>query len=163
MIKLRNEAAISGSLLPCLPHPQRRLSMVNALLLFASIALPAFATPAAAQAPVAKAAPNWQPLSDPGDFMSFSWDRASVVRDGDVVRVVVRLTPRIISPGPGYADFLTEITCSDSRTRVVRTTNYGLQGQPIVKDHPKAKFRGIKSDHDRTLHAALCPASTPTS
>jgi hypothetical protein len=129
---------------------------------FAALMLAALlATPAAAQAPAPQAPPDWQPLSDPGAFMSFSWDRASVARDGDVFRVVVRVKARIVSPGPGHADFLTEIRCSDSRTRVVRTTNYGRNGEPIVDNRPKAKFRRIKSNSDEKLRAALCPAQTP--
>lgn len=130
--------------------------MRSIVTLLVSLALP-FA-PASAQAP----APDWQPLSDPADFISFSWDRASASREGDVVRVVVRVRARILSAGPGYADFLTEMRCADARTRIVRTTNYGRKGQPIVKNDAKAKFRRIKSDPDRILHAALCPASTPT-
>lgn len=133
-----------------------------AVLLFASIGLTLAGARAAAQAPAPQPAPDWQPLSDPGDFVSFSWDRASVVREGDVVRVVVRAKARIMSPGPGHADFLTEIRCPDSRTRVVRTTNYGRKGEPIVRNSLKAKFRRIKSDPDRTLHSAVCQAPTPT-
>ena len=135
--------------------------MRRIILLFASFALSLLGSPAAAQAPSPQPAPDWQPLSDPGDFVSFSWDRASVVRVGDGVRVVVRVTARIISAGPGYADFLTEIRCADRRTRVVRTTNYGRKGEPIIENSPKAKFRQIKSETDKTLHAAICPASTP--
>jgi hypothetical protein len=131
-------------------------------LLLASLTSALLGSPAAAQTPGPQATPDWQPLSDPADFISFSWNRASVVRDADVVRAVVRVTPRIISPGPGYADFLTEIRCADRRTRVVRTTNYGRRGEPIIKNSLKAKFRRIEADHDKTLHAAVCLTSSPT-
>ena len=62
----------------------------------------------------------------------------------------------MISAGPGYADFLTEIRCADARSRAVRTTNYGRNGVPIVKNHPKAKFRPIKADHEKAIRAAVC-------
>ena len=88
--------------------------------------------------------------------MTFSWDRARIVRAGDVVQVVVRVKAAMISAGPGHADFLTEIRCADARSRVVRTTNYGRTGQPIVENHPKAKFRPIKADYMKAIRAAVC-------
>ena len=123
-----------------------------ALTIFAATS----AWPCAAQPLAPQPAPDWQLLSDPGDFMTFSWDRARIVRSGDVVQVVVRAKARIISAGPGHADFLTEIRCADARSRVVRTTNYGRNGAPIVKNHPKAKFRPIKADYQQAIRAAVC-------
>ena len=114
------------------------------------------AWPGAAQPSAPTPAADWQLLSDPGDFMTFSWDRARIVRSGDVVQVVVRVKARIISAGPGHADFLTEIRCADARSRVVRTTNYGRNGAPIVKNHPKAKFRPIKAGFEQAIRAAVC-------
>src|SRR5687768_7013950 len=113
------------------------------------------ASSAAAQPSASQPAPDWQLLNDPGAFMTFSWDRARIVRSGDVVQVVVRAKAAIISAGPGFADFLTEIRCADNRSRTVRTTNYGRAGQPIVKNHPKAKFRPIKADHEEAIRAGV--------
>jgi hypothetical protein len=134
-------------------------AMRRIILLIAALSQALIGAEAIAQAPALPSAPDWQPLTDPRHFISFSWDRASVVRDGDVVRAVVRVTPRIISAGPGYADFLTEIRCADRRSRVVRTTNYGRRGEPLIKNSVKAKFRHIKSDQDNILHAAVCPGA----
>lgn len=138
-----------------IPLPRRSAGRALSLLLLPALLAATLPGPGAAQ-PSAKPAQDWQLLSDPGAFMTFSWDRSRIARSGDVVQVVVRVKAAIVSPGPGHADFLTEIRCADSRSRIVRTTNYGRAGQPIVKNHPKAKFRPIKSPDTETIRAAVC-------
>ena len=126
--------------------------MHNAAQLFASLILAA----STAQAPPPERAPDWQLLNNPTEFVVFWWDRASVVRDGDIVRVVVRTKPRIVTPGPGYADFLTEIRCADRTSRIIRTTNYGMKGEPLVDDDAKAKFRKIDAPYAEKLRSSVC-------
>jgi hypothetical protein len=123
-------------------------------LLLASLALAFSETPVPAQ--TSQPAADWQALANPGDFVTFWWDRASLVHDGDVVRAVVRARAHVISPSGGYADLLTEIRCADRMSRVVRTTNYGRKGEPIAENHPKATFHKIETPFEEALRAAVC-------
>lgn len=128
---------------------QRRFRLIAALA--ASLAAPSLA-----QAPEPPRAPDWQPLSRSG-LIAMSWDRASVVRTGDLVQVVLRaeLAPGIGALAPG--DFLNEIRCSDARVRVIRTTNYTPDGEPLREGSPRARFERIRpgSDEER-VRAAVC-------
>ena len=113
------------------------------------------ALPAAAQESVRS--PDWQALTKPG-FVTYFWDRASTVRRGDVVQVMVRAKANIVSAGPGHGDWLTEISCADRRWRIVRTINYGRNNEAIVEATPKVRFRKIKPGYHEALRAAVCPA-----
>ena len=114
------------------------------------------AAPAAAQPSTAPPAPDWQPLFKTTGPVILAWNRAHVVRRGDVVEVVVRATFNV-GRAPKQGDFLTEIRCGDRKARVVRTTNYAADGTPSAEDHPKAKFFRIKPNtYHETIRAAVC-------
>src|SRR4051812_34866507 len=97
-------------------------------------------TPTRAQDRAASAvpAPDWQRLF-PGSNSpaTLSWDRASVAREGDLVRLVVRAEASFGAGQPSHGDFLYEFRCPDSKFRVVRTTNYTPAGEPLVEDTPR--------------------------
>jgi hypothetical protein len=112
----------------------------------------AAAPPAFGQA----AEPDWSPLFPQTRAITLAWDRAHPVRRGDVVEVVVRATTHI-GARSGHVDILTEIRCPDRRARIVRTTNYGPDGAPLVEDRPKAKFFKIKANtYHEIIRAAVC-------
>jgi hypothetical protein len=116
----------------------------------------ALATFASVPAETRPPAPDWQLLSR-NHLISMAWDRASLVRRGDVVEIVVRATADI-APRPSHGDFLTEIRCSDRRARIVRTTNYAPDGAALVEESPRAKFFRIKPNtYHETMRAAVCP------
>ena len=124
---------------------------------FARLALAALAAaPAAAQPSAAAPAPDWERLSLSTAMVTLSWDRARVVRRGDVVEVVVRVVFNV-GRAPKTGDFLTEIRCADRKARIIRTTNYSADGAPVAEDHPKAKFFKIKPNtYHEPIRAAVC-------
>ncbi len=114
--------------------------------------------PALAQESAQARAVDWQPLPSPGgnSMLSISWDRGSVVREADLARATVRVSTTMIAGG-GHGDFLFEIRCSDSRSRVIRSTNYTPAGAPLVEESPRARFERIRpGTYVETLRAAIC-------
>lgn len=111
--------------------------------------------PSAAPAP----APDWQPLFPAGGNrpMGLSWDRASVARSGDVVRLTVRAEANFQLAASNHGDFLYEFRCPDRRWRVIRTTNYTPAGEPLVEEAPNARFAPIRAGTwMETIRAAVC-------
>lgn len=125
--------------------------------LAAAFALAALAAaPAVAQTAPSASAPDWQPLFKTSGPVTLTWDRARIIRRGDVVEVVVRAVFDV-GRAPRQGDFLNEIRCRDRKARVVRTTNYAADGALLAEDHPKAKFFKIKPNtYHETIRAAVC-------
>ena len=99
------------------------------------------------------AAPDWQVVRQ--DAMeTTSWDRAGVVRNGDLVQVPVKTEFAFIG---GYGVFIFEIRCSDSRFRTIRTYSHQPDGEVLTEETPRTRFGRIHRDSsDRLIRDAVC-------
>lgn len=99
------------------------------------------------------APPDWQVVRRDAVEVT-SWDRAGVVRDGDLVQVPVKTEFAFIG---GYGVFIFEIRCSDSRFRVIRTYSHQPDGEVLTEETPRTRFGRIHRDSsDQRIRDAVC-------
>ena len=88
-------------------------------------------------------APDWRPLADNAEVI-IAWNAAGVSRQGDLVLVPVRVTPRPPRTGANaYSIARIELRCAANQARVALTENYADDGTPGQRDTETLPFAAI--------------------